>query len=100
MLRTVDAHTIEVGIGALAIAAASGFGGAYLGARTTARHDRIERERQRRIAAADDLVQSYSEALFAIGSAISELEASSGLVGPAVAGAKERVRRAVQHSTR
>jgi hypothetical protein len=74
----LDTHAIEVGAGALVIAAASGFGGAYVGARTTARNDRIERARTRRIEAADDLVQAWATALFAIDEAINQLPAPGG----------------------
>ncbi|HEU5214908.1 MAG TPA: hypothetical protein VFU30_05155 [Gaiellaceae bacterium] len=77
----MDAHAIEVGAGALVIAAASGFAGAYLGAWTTARHDRIERARTRRIEAADDLVQAWAAVLFALDEAIQKFTAPIGL-GP------------------
>jgi hypothetical protein len=77
----VDTHTIEVGVAALVIAAASGFGGAYLGAWTTARHDRIEQARTRRIEAAEDLVKAWAAVLFAIDAGIQEFGAPIGL-GP------------------
>jgi hypothetical protein len=56
-------------LAAIAAALLSGFGGAYLGAWITTRHDRIERLRALRTSAADDAVQAWSAALFAIDAA-------------------------------
>jgi GTP1/Obg family GTP-binding protein len=95
----MDRHAIEVGVGALAIAAASGFGGAYLGAWTTARHDRTERARARRIEAADELVQAWSSALFALDTAINQLKLSHDLF-PGVSRLHELINTAVTLSVR
>ena len=66
----------EVGTIATAVTASllSGFAGAYLGAWITTKHDRTERLRALRIDAADDLVQAWATALFAIDSAIRDRE--------------------------
>jgi hypothetical protein len=79
----VDTHAIEVGAAAVIAAVLSGFGGAYLGARLTTRHDRRERARTRRIEAADDLVQAWATALFAIDAGINELESTGNPPAPA-----------------
>ena len=97
----MDAHTIEVGAGALAIAVGSGFGGAYLGARMTTSHDRIERARTRRIEAADDLVQAWGAALFAIDAAINEAATPArGQLPSRIAEARNLINSAVNLSTR
>ena len=80
----MDTHAIEVGVGAVVLAGASGFFGAYLGAWTTARSDRIERARTRRIEAVDELVAAWTAVLFALDTAIQELEAlATGEPNPA-----------------
>jgi hypothetical protein len=63
----VDTHAVEVAVGAVVVAGGSGFLGAYISARKTAKHDRIERTRTRRIEAADHLVQAWAKALFSVG---------------------------------
>jgi hypothetical protein len=96
----VDIHAIEVGVGALVVAAASGFGGAYLGAWTTTKHDRIERARTQRIEAADDLVQTWATALFAIDAALTEVEMPTGRVPERIPEARDYVNAAVKSSVR
>jgi hypothetical protein len=81
---------METALIALAAAALSGFGGAMWGARIANRHDRIERLRARRIDAADEMLQEWALALFAIDAAINELETPAGQIA-------ERVETAVQH---
>lgn len=62
---------------AILAAVPSGFLGAWFGAWQQTRHDRIERLRDRRIDAADTLVQAWPTALFAVDRAITESEASA-----------------------
>ncbi len=96
----MDVHAVEVLVGAVIVAAGSGFGGVWFGARTTTRHDRIERARSRRIAAADDLVRAWATALFAIDAAIRELETPTGVLPVKIAQAHDDVTTAVKLSVR
>lgn len=85
---------------AIAILAAvpSGFLGAWFGAWQQTRHDRIERLRDRRIDAADALVQAWPTALFAIDGAIDEPDASASQA--LIAQARRQVNEAVRLSVR
>ena len=100
----MDTHTIEVGAAAVGAAVLSGFGGAYLGARMTTRHDRIERARARRIEAADDLVQAWPSALFVIEALIGQIKSARPETTPmrsySVPEAYDLINTAVSLSTR
>jgi hypothetical protein len=66
----------------------------------TTRHDRAERLRARRIDAADEMLQEWATALFAIDTAINELQTPSGKLESLVATARDHVNAAVKLSVR
>jgi len=68
------AHAIEAALALIATAGLSGLGGVVWGARITTHHDRAERKRDKRVAAAIELGKAWATALFAIDTAISVCE--------------------------
>jgi hypothetical protein len=90
-------------MGVVAVVAAallSGLAGAWLGAWTQTRHDRRERLRDRRIAAADDLTQAWGRALFVVDMAIDSAPAGQPTNEPTLDLLNAEINKAVMLSAR
>lgn len=93
-------HAIEAALALVATAGISGLGGVVWGARITTRHDRAERKRDKRLAAAVELGKAWATALFAIDNAITvrELGCDDETVAAAILHAHRDVSNAVTSS--